>query len=270
MKRTLIFLTRLAALAFALAIPASADPGRAPALQAPTPFLTPTPNERGEIIYTVKEGDTAWRIAAIAQITLEELYALNGLQSTDFMVPGMQLLLGTAGPAEPTPVPGLEPSPTGPPASPTPIFGTGEICALLFLDQNGNASLDGGELPLESGQVSVANAFGEVAGEHTTTEDPEGHCFTELEGGDYNVSAAVPEDYNPTTAMNIPIRLEPGDIKFVEFGAQPSAAIGGGPATDGGRTSSLLGIVGVILLVAAGGLGYYASRYNRRTPMSLR
>lgn len=47
--------------------------------QAPTPFPTPTPNADGEILYTVKEGDTPWRVAAIAGITLEELYALNGL-----------------------------------------------------------------------------------------------------------------------------------------------------------------------------------------------
>jgi len=63
------------------------------------------------------------------------------------------------------------------------------------------------------------------------------------------------------------VRLSPGEIKYIEFGAQASAALGGG---QGGSRSTVLGIFGVGLLLAAGALGIFAARYNRRTPMSLR
>jgi len=63
-----------------------------PLLQ-PTPFQTPTPNAQGAILYIVLDGDSLWRIAAIAEISVEELMALNGIQSGDFISPGMELVL---------------------------------------------------------------------------------------------------------------------------------------------------------------------------------
>jgi hypothetical protein len=265
----LLLLLSLAGLGLILVSPAAARQEVAPRLQ-PTPFLTPTPGPDGRIVYVVQKDDNLWTIAAIAGISVNELMALNGLQSGDVIIPGMQLELGLGGPVEPTPGPGASPSPSPAPLTPTPIFGTGEICVVLFLDQNGNARLDEQEGPLAGGQVSVADLSGALAGEHSTDDNPDGYCFQDLEFGDYNVSAAAPPDHNPTTAMNLPVRLEPGDTKYVEFGAQPSAAIGGGPGQNGGDRSTLLGLLGVLLLLAAGGLGYVASRYRRRTPMSLR
>ena len=256
--------------------PAAASGPAAPAAQAPTPFPTPTPNQAGDIIYIVQEFDTAWRIAAIAGISLEELYALNGLQPTDFLTPGTRLLLGKGGPSLSSAAPGEE-APTETPVEPTPTpeQGTGEICGLLFEDANGNARLDEGELALAGGQVSVADVSGQLAGESTTSAEPPeevpiGACFPDLQDGDYNVSGAVPEGYNPTTSMNAPVRLNPGEIKYVEFGAQPSSAIGGASVPGASGTSTLLGLVGLAFLGAAGGLAFYAARYNRRSPRSLR
>ena len=241
----------------------------APAPDAQTGFVTPTPGPDGRVVYVVKEGDDLWTIAALSGKTLEELMALNGIQPGDYIIPGMQLVLGFGGPVEATAGPGAQPSPTSIPATPTPAFGTGQICVLLFVDLNGDARFEETELPLPEGEVSVIDVNGVVAGEQTTSDVPEGYCFTEIPNGDYNISAAVPVGYNPTTAMNVPIRLNPGDVQYVEFGAQPSAALGGdgGP---GGQRSPLLGVVGLALLLAAGGLGYLASRYGRETPRSLR
>lgn len=249
---------------FALGIPLAAlglatlpAAGGAAPLWQPTAFPTPTPNSDGIIIYTVQDGDSPWRIAAIAGITVEQLQALNGLQADDYISPGMQLVLGSV------------PTPAAPPPSPTPeivaspVVGTGEICVMLFLDANGNARLDEGELPLPNGQVNVADRSGQVAGEHKTDDNPDGYCFADLSDGDYNVSAAVPPDHNPTTSMNVPIRLVPGDVSYVQFGGQPSGAISS-PARAEGSGSSLLGAVGVVLLGAAGALGYFAVRTGRR------
>ncbi len=246
-----------------------------PALQ-PTPFLTPTPRQDGMIIYLVKEGDSLWRIAAIAGITLEELMAMNGIQPGDYIIEGMELELGVGGPVVATTSPfDAQATPTQDLLTPTPIVGTAEICIMLFMDENGNGRLEEGELPLAGGQISVVDINGIVAGEVTTEdlsedEDPVGHCFPELTNGDYNVSAAVPPEFNPTTGLNVPVTLNPGDIKYLQFGAQPSSSNGSPLTTDDGDRSTVLGLLGVILLLSAGALGYYASRMSRRTPRSLR
>jgi hypothetical protein len=254
-------------LALAVVLPASAGSARPePRLQA---FVTPTPGPDGKIIYIVQDGDVLWTIAALSGKSVEELMALNGLQPNDYLTPGMQLLLGLGGPVLPTVAPDTRPTATRVPLTPTPVFGTGEICVMLFEDLNGNAVLDEGEVPLPGGQISVSELSGTLAGEHTTDEALEGHCFADLQNGDYNVSAAAPTNYNPTTTMNVPVRIEPGDIKNIEFGAQASAALGVGGGAAGGR-STLLGAVGALLLLTAGGLGYMAFRYNRRSPIGLR
>jgi hypothetical protein len=255
---------------FLLVPSALAQNDQAPYLQ-PTPFPTPTPGPNGIIVYIVKEGDTLWRVAAIAGLTLEELMAMNGIQPGDFISPGMQLELGRGGPVEPTSAPGSpRQTATSAEVTPTPITGTGEICILLFLDRNGNSKLEEGEEPISGGQLSVVNVSGVLVGEFTTDTNIEGHCFGEMESGDYNVSAAVPVDFNPTTGLNVPVSLNPGDIKYLQFGAQPSSAIENEFSGDRSGRSAFLGIVGVVLLLLAGGLAVYASRMGRKTPSSLR
>ncbi len=239
----------------------------------PTPFLTPTPRGDGRIVYIVQEGDDPWTIAAIAGISLEELYSRNGIQLGDFITPGMELELGLAGPVVSTSEPLGEVTPTEEIATATPIVGLGEICVAMFLDENGNGSHDELEGMLEGGRVSVADVNGVVAGEYTTDLNPEnedGYCFTKLDNGDYNVSAAVPPDHNATTVMSLPVRLNPGEIKYVQFGAQPSSAFQDFLGDGGGGRSTVLGFLGVLLLIAGCGLGYYAVRMRRGTPRSLR
>lgn len=261
----LLLLLGLIGLGLAIVQPVGARPQLKPLAQ-PTAFLTPTPGPDGRIIYIVQPGDSLWRIAAIAEISVEELMSRNGIQPGDYITEGMELELGIAAPARPTEIPGAEPTEISPLLSPTPISGTGEICVLLYRDENGDARLDEDEEPLSNGQVSVADVSGRLAGEHTTDSNPEGHCFQDLEMGDYNISAAVPPDHNPTTVMNLPLRLEPGDIKYVQFGAQPSSSIQDAVGVDGGGRSTLLGLLGVFLLLAGLGLGLYASRYRRHSP----
>lgn len=250
-------------------VPASAGGAARPDSQGG--YATPTPGPDGKIVYIIQEGDTLWVIAARAGLSVEQLRALNGLAINDFIVPGKPLLLGYAGPAEPTAPAGEAPTPTTAPPSPTPVFGTATICALLFVDQNGNARLDASEPPLGGGQVSIADVSGRLAAEFSTqveyTEDnlPLSHCIVDLQTGDYNVSAAVPPDYNPTTVMSVPVRLDPGDTRYVEFAAQPSAALVN--SGDGGGTrSTALGLLGLLLLAAAGGLAVYATRLGRKSP----
>ncbi len=268
-----IVIVSLAASFFVLLVlPMNVGYGEQGLLQ-PTPFLTPTPRGDGKIIYIVQKDDTLWRIAAVAGITVEELMTRNGIQPDDYITEGMELELGLAGPVVSTSEPFSDVPPTEEIATATPIIGSGEICVAMFLDENGDGSRDELEGMLEGGRVSVADVNGVVAGEYTTDlnpEDEDGYCFTKLDNGDYNVSAAVPPDHNPTTVMSLPVRLNPGEIKYVQFGAQPSSAFQDLLGDGGGGRSTVLGFLGVLLLIAGGGLGYYAARMRRGTPRSLR
>jgi len=240
----------------------------------PTAFPTPTPGPDGRILYTVQVDDSLWRIAALAGISLEQLMALNRIQPGDFIIPGMQLELGVGGPVQPTGAPAsFLTTATVPAATATPTVGTGAICVLLFEDVDGDGRLDSGEPALAGGQISIVNFGGSLAAEYATKTldlelNPSGFCFEDLTNADYNVSAAVPAGYNPTTGLNVGVSLNPGDIKYLQFGAQPSAGLSNG--TGSGGRSALLGLVGALLLFAAAGLGYYATRLTKKNPRSLR
>jgi hypothetical protein len=242
---------------------------RAPVQQGAA-FPTPTPGPDGKIIYFVQQGDDFWTIAAVAGISVEELYALNGIQPGDYAIPGMELLLGYAGPEQATAEAARIPTDTPPPPTPTPLVSTADLCVLLFLDLNGDASLAESEPPLAGGQVSVIDASGAQVEGFTTDEDAEGTCVENLDPGEYNVSAAVPPGYNPTTTMNIPLRLSAGDVNYVQFGAQPSGGTPNAQSQGGSDRALLFGILGTLMIAAAGVLGYFAYRYERRTPASLK
>ena len=177
------------------------------------------------------------------------------MAANDFIVPGQQLLLGYGGPVQPTEAAADAPPTTLPHRPPAP-FGTATICALLFVDENGNARLDAGEPPLGGGQVSIADVNGKLAAEFSTAVEyttdglPLSHCTADLQTGDYNVGAAVPPDYNPTTAMSIPVQIDPGDTRYVEFAAQPS-----GPSSTPAREAGLRSAppLGLLRLASAGG-----------------
>ena len=272
----LLVLIALPALALFLGfvLPAHAVSDGAPKAQM-TDFPTPTPGPDGRIIYIVQQGDSLWRIAAIAGISVQELAVLNGIETDTVLSPGTRMELGVAGPPQETqePLEEGEPTPTGIDATATPISGTGEICILLFEDVDGNGRLDDAEVPIEGGQISVTSLTGTVVGEHTTVIDPldedlVGYCFTEVENGEYNVSAALPEDFNATTVRSLPVRLSPGEIAYLQFGAQSSTALI--RLNEGsGAGSTMLGVLGVIFLLLAGILGYFAYRSSRRRPRGL-
>lgn len=74
------------------------QPPPAPTLGiAPTPFLTPTPNASGQIVYVVQPGDSLVRIATIAcgetPECVERIKQLNGLSSNVISV-GQSLIIG--------------------------------------------------------------------------------------------------------------------------------------------------------------------------------
>ncbi len=235
---------------------------------------TPTPGPDGRIIYIVQPGDSCFRVSAISGITVDQLRALNPqLDDNCTLVVGTQLVLGLAGPAPASPAPG-GPLPTAvvPTITPTPLVGATEICVLLYEDANGNALREETELGVEGGAVSVSNTAGTYSRQDTTvsvidpdTEEPLQTCFEDVPEGEYNVSVAVPDNYNPTMEMTLSFFVKAGDRAFIDFGAQ-SQTITLEEAEEPTSRSPVLGIFGIILLLGGLGLGWYA--YQQRKPTS--
>jgi len=244
-----------------------------------TPFPTPTPGPDGRILYTVQQDDTLFRIAAVAGITVEELMRLNNIDPDNAIIrPGEVLLLGLGGPsAQPTETPaGVIPTPDlgNLPPTPTSGPGTGTVCVFLYNDLNGDGMRQEEEVAVPGGAISLSNISGSVSIQDETVpgpadptvEDPPRICAEDLLEGEYIVSVAIPDGYNPTTVLNKTFNLLEGDTTFIDFGAQLSSAgaieVAEEVPEEGGR-SPLLGIIGGALLLAGLGLALLAAFVGR-------
>lgn len=252
----------LALLFIGMTLPAS-DADAAPDAQ----FVTATPGPDGRILYIVVAGDTCSSVALLHGIGVGQLRQLNTrLDENCTLTVGQQLVVGLASSNAPTP----GPAPTLPPptVTATPISGTTEVCVLLFDDMNGDALRQETEFGIEGGAVSLTNLNGSYSETQNTTSaiDPDlvqpiRSCFSDVPQGEYNVSVAVPDTYNPTMLLSYTLSVKAGDRASIDFGAQ-SKTITVSESTDsqqGGR-SSVLGIFGLLLLLGGAGLGYYAYR----------
>jgi len=225
-----------------------------------TPFPTPTPGPDGRILYKVQPGDTLLRISLVAGIPLDELRGLNNLTGDNIVV-GQEMLLGLGGPSVVTPTPGPSPTPTPVLPTPTPKQGAGMLCVMLYNDINGDSIRQEEELSLPGGAISVNNRSGTVSltAETGSTEEP--NCFENLQEGEYAVTVAVPEGYNPTTATSFALQLNSGDEAHLGFGAQANTATElEEPSQASGGRSLLLGFVGGLFLLAGAALAVFGTR----------
>jgi len=266
-----VFLLLTPLLLFALMIPAQASPS------AQVQFPSPTPGADGRILYIVQAGDSCFRIQALYGITVEQLRGLNPqLDENCTLIEGQELMLGIGGPAALSPTPGPSPTLEPPTVTPTPPAGTTEICVLLYDDVNGDALRQETEFGIADGAVSVGNTAGTFSETKATvseidpdTLEPVQTCFTDVPEGEYNISVAVPENYNPTMELTYSFSIKAGDVASVDFGAQSktetSAEV---DSEDGGGSgpSLIFGILGGLLLLGGLGLGWYA--YQQRKPAS--
>lgn len=242
---------------------AARSAGAAPQAQF-TPFPTPTPGPDGRIVYIAQANDSWWRIAAIFNIDLNELLQLNDASSETILTPGEEVLLGFGGPAEVSPTPGATATvaPQLPTATPQP--GAGTLCIIVYEDVNGDSIRQEEEPSIPGGAISVSDREGNVSLTETTQAGFDPQCFQDLPQGEYNISVAVPEGYNPTTVMNYALVIEPGAETFLDFGAQASSTVLSENLPEGARSRSLLlGIAGGLLLLGGVGLAVYAALMGR-------
>lgn len=225
-------------------------------------YQTPTAGPDGRIIYTVKAGDTCLRISLLTNVSLDQIRKLNNLNADCVVYPGMQLLIGLAGPAETPVVAGPTSTPTSLLPTPTPFHGTGEICVVLFDDENGDATRQDSEAILPGGAISITDRAGKYSQTAKTVAGTNPVCFKDVPEGDYNISVAVPDGYNPTTVMNYALTVKAGDQAILDFGAQISSKAAPVPVAEGGQ-SPILGILGGVFLLAGVGLGLYVWRSRK-------
>jgi murein DD-endopeptidase MepM/ murein hydrolase activator NlpD len=219
-------------------------------------FLTATPGPDGRILYTVVAGDSCLQVAFLHGITVPQLRQFNTrLDENCTLIPGQQLVVGVVSSNVPT----AGPSPTllSPTVTATPVSGTTEVCVLLFDDTNGDALRQETELGIEGGAVSLTNLNGSYSQTQTTsaavdpdTLEPVRACFIDVPRGEYNVSMAVPDTYNPTMLLSYTLTVKAGDRASVDFGAQSKTLTASEPTdTPTNNRSSLLGIFGFLLLL---------------------
>lgn len=230
-------------------------PSAARSIQAQAVISTPTPGADGRILYVVKENDTCISIALTMGITEQQLRENNNLEGDDcqFLFVGQELLIAIKEADTPTPTSEAPAAPT-----PTPFKGNGTICIYLFNDENGNALAETTELPLAGGAVSVTNRLGTVNQTDTTADTGESLCFAEIPEGDYNISVAIPEGYNPTTVMNYALTLGAGEVSTINFGAQPGSGLRQTFQED--RPSPLFLVLGLFFVAVGVGLWFYVRR----------
>ncbi len=230
-------------------------------------YFTPTADASGAIYYVVKESDTCDSIALVNNIPVDILRSLNGLNFDQcrFLQIGQKLLLGTVPTAVITP--GPSPTPTSILPTPEPVKGFGAICVYLYNDINGNAMAEEEETfetGIAGGQISITHRRGEYADVGTTLSTGEALCFNDIPEGEYSISIAIPDGYNPTSNQNVNVLLKAGDTSTINFSAQVSG-IANAPEDNGesGGGSVLLAVIGGLILLAGIGVGLYA-RYILR------
>ncbi len=245
-----------------------------PTAHAQVQYATPTPLPDGRIIYIVQQGDTCIRISLLTGLSVEQIILLNRLDETCQLQEGQQLLLGVGASANASPTPFFAISPTPSAPTPTPFKGLVEICVQVFEDTNGDMLRQETEGPVLGAVIGIASANGQVNLSQEITLQPDGEyqgaCFTDLEEGEYTISAAIPETYNATTPLTYALEAQAGDRIFIGFGAQSRQAGSLASAEDRPARSPLLGIVGGLLLASGLALFWYGRHNRPRQPYRLR
>lgn len=236
-------------------------------------FSTPTPGPDGRIIYIVKPGDTCTSIVLMTGITESYLRQTNNLNENCDLIEGQALVIGIGGPSLASPTTGPSPTAIQPALTAEPTQGgSATVCVALFNDVNGDGLrqadtdaydeyiAEATEPIVIGGAISLTSLTGTYSQTLDTVVGLNPVCFTDVPGGNYSVSAAVPDGFNPTTVLTHELEVNPGDSIYVNFGAQIKV---GSSSSGGSRSSPLLGIFGALLLLAGIGLGIYAWRVKK-------
>ncbi len=232
-------------------------------------FPSPTPGPDGRIIYMVKAGETCTEISLLYGVSVEYIRTTNLLDQNCTLRAGQALMIGIGASSGGPVTPGPSPVPTAVPPTATPSTGgSAQVCVLVFDDINGDALREAdSEGAIAGAAISLTSDDGTYSQTQTSVIPSDatvyqGMCFTNVPPGNYSVSVAAPDGYNPTMNLTSSILVNPGDSIYVNFGAQPKAAASATTTSKG--PSPLLGIIGAALLLGGFGMGAYTWRMLRK------
>jgi hypothetical protein len=120
---------------------------------------------------------------------------------------------------------------------------------------------------MPGGVVSLTDQKGRYSNTGTTVAIPDPTvdqplCFANVPEGNYSISIAVPQGYNPTTETSFTLQVVAGSTSTIDFGAQESLRVTAPTPVETPR-SPLLGILGGALILAGAGLALYLKRSTK-------
>jgi hypothetical protein len=282
-----------------LTIQGQAQPTTQPAQPQPQPTAQtqpqPQPQPGGGIVHTVAAGDTLFGLSLQYNVPLDEIYALNGLNSQSILSIGQQIIVkagtgtqaaaqpppaaATAAPTQPaeaTPQQTVEATPPAaqPTAAPTAIANAsdmGTLCLLAYNDANADGLRDPGEEAVAGATFTVVDGQGAAVAEYVSTDDTTPHCIPELTPGSYSVSVQPAPNTTATSDERWGVPLTSGSKVNVDFGSRAgegsTTSTSSSTASSASGGSSLGGIVagigGLVLLLAAGVIGAFVIARRR-------
>lgn len=274
----------------------------APAQPQPQPTAQtqpqPQPQPGGGLVHTIVAGDTLFALSLQYNVPLDDIYALNGLNSQSILSIGQKVIIkaGTGTqvaaqqptaaptaaptqPAEATPQQTGEATPQTPPAAqataaPTTVANAanmGTLCLLAYDDANADGLRDPGEKPVAGAQFTVVDGQGAAVAEYVSTDDTEPHCIPDLTPGSYSVTVQPAPNTTATSDERWGVPLTSGSKVNIDFGSRAgeggTTSTGGSTASSSSGGSSLGGIVagigGLVLLLAAGVIGAFVIARRR-------
>jgi LysM repeat protein len=226
--------------------------------------VTATPRPDGSIVHTVQEGDTLFGLALLYGTTVDEIRALNGLDS-DLLIVGQELLIRPpqAAPAAPSPTPA--------PVARQP----GALCTGAFEDRNGNDQKEEGEPWIAGVRIALVNGRGFQQTLISRAGQPA--CARDLEPGYYLLALDDPAGYQASGSPRREVWLPWNAEVTLLFGLRPAAASPAptpSPAPAAASASGLdltrlgeallLAAGFLALLLAGGAIGYWVGQRRAR------
>ena len=236
---------------------------------------TALPPTAGTITHTIVAGDTLFGLSMQYNVALADILALNGLTQDSILSIGQKIIIkgstsatpvpaSTAAPASPA-----QPGPAGSPAA-LPAANTAQLCVRAYRDANSDGLLTEGEEPVAGVQFAVANSQGVQTASYTSDASGEDHCFTDLLPGSYTVAVQPAPGTVATSDKRWGVALTGGSVVNINFGSRddanapaasaPVTSPSGAtvtPSSGSGLSGLLGGVIGLILLLAAGVLGAF-------------
>jgi hypothetical protein len=207
---------------------------------------------------------------------MDQIMQLNGITQDALLLIGQNLVIALPSPstqltpqaaatAEVAPQSAPQPAPpTQQPAGPI----SGKLCIRAFDDTNADQVLGAGE-SLVMGVVFILQDNQNAIVATRTTDGGEPYCFEES-AGNYSLRIQTPAGRMATSDTRWGVAIGPGTQIDINYGSRASTAGAGSvtlraPESESDAGKALSALLGVGLLVAAGGLAWFAWMRRRAT-----